>query len=166
MASNYTTNYNLCQWQPTDQVQRTDFNADNAKLDAALAGLAGQLSGKADHTGLEDLEQEVESLSASVPKIVTGSYSGTTASEQTINLGFTPKAVLVCSSQGKMSFTYTGSAEYWGGLALLGAPVYSAGGRTVLEIVTNGFKVHYFENGSDRIYINLGGYAFRYLAIG
>ena len=37
MASNYTTNYNLCQWQPTDQVQRTDFNADNAKLDAALA---------------------------------------------------------------------------------------------------------------------------------
>ncbi len=29
MASNYTTNYNLCQWQPTDQVQRTDFNADN-----------------------------------------------------------------------------------------------------------------------------------------
>ena len=29
MASNYTTNYNLCQWQPTDQVQRTDFNAWN-----------------------------------------------------------------------------------------------------------------------------------------
>ena len=40
MASNYTTNYNLCQWQPTDQVQRTDFNADNAKLDAALAAKA------------------------------------------------------------------------------------------------------------------------------
>ncbi len=41
MASNYTTNYSLCQWQPTDQVQRTDFNADNAKLDAALAGKLG-----------------------------------------------------------------------------------------------------------------------------
>ena len=40
MASNYTTNYNLCQWQPTDQVQRTDFNADNAKIDAALAELS------------------------------------------------------------------------------------------------------------------------------
>ena len=40
MASNYTTNYNLCQWEPTDQVQRTDFNADNAKLDAALAAKA------------------------------------------------------------------------------------------------------------------------------
>ena len=37
MASNYTTNYNLCQWESTDQVLRTDFNADNAKIDAALA---------------------------------------------------------------------------------------------------------------------------------
>ena len=37
MASNYTTNYNLCQWEPTDQVQRVDFNADNIKIDTALA---------------------------------------------------------------------------------------------------------------------------------
>lgn len=33
---NRTANYNLCQFEPGDQVQRTDFNADNAKLDAAL----------------------------------------------------------------------------------------------------------------------------------
>ena len=39
MATNYTTNYQLNQWEPTDQVQRTDFNADNAKIDAALAVL-------------------------------------------------------------------------------------------------------------------------------
>ena len=32
MATNYTTNYDLCQWEPTDPVIRTDFNADNAKL--------------------------------------------------------------------------------------------------------------------------------------
>lgn len=38
MATNYTTNYQLNQWEPTDQVLRTDFNADNAKIDAALAG--------------------------------------------------------------------------------------------------------------------------------
>ena len=36
MATNQTTNYQLNQWEPTDQVLRTDFNADNAKLDAAL----------------------------------------------------------------------------------------------------------------------------------
>lgn len=37
MASNYTTNFGLCQWEAADQVQRTEFNADNAKIDAALA---------------------------------------------------------------------------------------------------------------------------------
>ena len=35
MATNQTTNYQLNQWEPTDAVQRVDFNADNAKLDAA-----------------------------------------------------------------------------------------------------------------------------------
>ena len=37
MATNQTTNYQLNQWEPTDQVLRTDFNADNAKIDIALA---------------------------------------------------------------------------------------------------------------------------------
>ena len=39
MATNYTTNYDLCQWEPTDPVIRTDFNADNAKIEAALTAL-------------------------------------------------------------------------------------------------------------------------------
>ena len=37
MASNYTEHYGLCQWEATDQVLREEFNADNAKLDAALS---------------------------------------------------------------------------------------------------------------------------------
>ena len=36
MASNYTENYGLCQWEAGDAFTRTEFNADNAKLDAAL----------------------------------------------------------------------------------------------------------------------------------
>lgn len=39
MSTNHTTNYNLCQWEPTDPVVRTDFNADNARLEAALSSL-------------------------------------------------------------------------------------------------------------------------------
>ena len=42
MASNHTSNYNLCQWEATDQVLRTDFNEDNVKTDAALKSLAEQ----------------------------------------------------------------------------------------------------------------------------
>lgn len=39
---NKTANYNLNQWDAEDKVQRADFNADNAKIDAALAGLSVQ----------------------------------------------------------------------------------------------------------------------------
>ena len=35
-----TEHYQLNQWNANDQVKRTDFNDDNAKIDAALAGLA------------------------------------------------------------------------------------------------------------------------------
>ena len=40
---NHTPNYQLNQWEADDRVQRVDFNADNAKIDAALAGLPVEL---------------------------------------------------------------------------------------------------------------------------
>ena len=43
MSTNHTTNYDLNQWEGTDKVLRTDFNGDNQKIDAALAGLAEEL---------------------------------------------------------------------------------------------------------------------------
>ena len=36
MSSNQTQNYQLSQWVKSDQVKMEDFNADNAKIDAAL----------------------------------------------------------------------------------------------------------------------------------
>jgi len=44
MPSKYTSNYQLNQWEPDDRVLRTDFNADNAKIDAALAGKLGRMT--------------------------------------------------------------------------------------------------------------------------
>lgn len=44
MASNYTENYGLCQWEATDQVVHTEFNEDNAKVEAALASLEERVS--------------------------------------------------------------------------------------------------------------------------
>ena len=64
MASNYTEHYDLCQWEATDQVQRTDFNADNAKIDAALDALAGQVAEKADGDDLAALSETVAEVSA------------------------------------------------------------------------------------------------------
>jgi len=58
MSTNRTPIYNLCQWEPEDPVLRTDFNADNAKIDAALAG-------KASASTVSSLQTTVNSLSAS-----------------------------------------------------------------------------------------------------
>ena len=59
MATNYTTNYQLNQWEPADQVLRTDFNADNAKLDTALKSLSDQVVQKADASTVSSLSQTV-----------------------------------------------------------------------------------------------------------
>ena len=59
MAANQTTNYQLNQWEATDQVLRTDFNADNAKIDAALAA-------KAEVASLTALSETVSGLSSTV----------------------------------------------------------------------------------------------------
>ena len=70
MSTNHTTNYNLNQWEATDKVLRTEFNADNAKIDAALkshddaiaaetAAREAAVSGKADAATVAALSQAV-----------------------------------------------------------------------------------------------------------
>lgn len=36
MPTNHTTNYQLSQWVKSDQIRMEDFNADNARIDAAI----------------------------------------------------------------------------------------------------------------------------------
>ena len=47
MASNYTSNYQLCQWEANDKVLRTEFKGDNQKIDAALKANADAISAEA-----------------------------------------------------------------------------------------------------------------------
>ena len=71
----YTENYHLNQWEPTDRVLREDFNEDNRKIDAALNGKT---------------------------EIVIGSYDGNSSSytsSQEITLGWKPQAVLVFATK-------------------------------------------------------------------
>ena len=44
MSSQKTEHYELNQWLATDQVLRTDFNADNAKIDGALKSQADDIA--------------------------------------------------------------------------------------------------------------------------
>ena len=59
MASNYTENYGLCQWEATDGVLRTDFNEDNAKIDTVLKGLSDQVNQKAAQSTVNALTEIV-----------------------------------------------------------------------------------------------------------
>ena len=59
MATNQTANYQLNQWEPTDAVQRVEFNTDNAKVDSALKSLSDRVAEKADADDLEALSATV-----------------------------------------------------------------------------------------------------------
>ena len=156
MASNHTEHFSLNQWLPDDQVKRTDFNEDNAKIDAALNDLSGGLAEKAGQAALDALAAEVakkaataalEALSqklASMPCLVTGTYTGDGTDSRLISLGFQPKALLVMREEGYSARPYTD--DYYGGLALPGKPVClqtSYGTNYILTIESKGFRVYY-----------------------
>ena len=102
MATNQTTNYQLNQWEPTDQVLRTDFNADNAKLDTALQNQADNLTALT-----EQVEEEIASLTASVAsntaalngkgncQVYSTSYTGAGTSSCSVSLPGYPMFVMV-----------------------------------------------------------------------
>ena len=91
---NRTTNYNLCQFEETDRVRRTDFNEDNAKIDAAVKAVGRRVDGleasKADKTALAAVEGKIS-------RIVTGTYAGPGGSSgvRRISLPGRPKLVLI-----------------------------------------------------------------------
>ena len=100
MASNYTEHYDLCQWEATDQVQRTDFNADNAKVDAALNTLAGQVAEKADGDDLAALSETVAGHTAALAlrgncQIYTTTYTGTGTVSRTFSFPKQPLLVII-----------------------------------------------------------------------
>ena len=166
MASKYTENYGLCQWELEDNVIHSEFNEDNQKIDAALKGLATAVNSKAEQSSLDSVSSLLTNLSGTVPKLAYGTYSGNNTNSRTINVGFTPKVVFVFSAQGGTLSYNPPTYMYWGGMAFQGGGVYSKSGSPVLEIVSGGFKVSFLESGDDRIYTNLSGDSYRYLAIG
>ena len=194
MATNQTTNYQLNQWEPTDAVQRVEFNQDNAKVDAALKSLSDQVVQKAnqsavntlitavnqkvDQSTLDSLAQTVNQKAdqtalaaaiSTIPRIVTGTYTGDGAMSRTISLGFTPKAVFVITAHGQVYDFYSGRL-YYGGLALQGHPLQWINPKVdekAMEIVDGGFMVFYntIYNGQNS-YTNVEGTEYYYMALG
>ena len=142
MAS-YTANYQLHQWESADFFLRTDFNADFAKLDAALAGKAG-------------LAELAEKLGA-----VTGSYTGDGSANRTITLGAAPVAVFLREDGDSGAILAVQN----------GAVMDEEGEVTMLTVSGQGFQVTYdayFTGVSNKVrepYANRAGVTYRYLAL-
>ena len=69
MASHQTTNFQLCQWEADDEVLRTDFNADNLKIENALSAIK--------------MVADVAYTTENAP-VVCGSYKGNNAAQRKI----------------------------------------------------------------------------------
>ena len=110
MATNYTTNYDLCQWEPTDAVQRVEFNADNAKIDAALKSLSDQVVQKANQSALNTLVTAVNQkadqtdLTAAVGRI--GALEGGKADQASLD-----QAVSTLTAADRLVFLSQTSVE-------------------------------------------------------
>ena len=100
--SEKTSNYQLNQWEATDNFLRTDFNEDNAKIDNALTLLSGRL------------------------QVEFGSYVGTgtfgPGTQNTITFSITPKIIIVVAD--------TQSTSHPGALFLAGQQYSNGFGNT------------------------------------
>ena len=174
MASQYTQNYQLNQWAAEDKVRRVDFNADNQKIDAALAGLAAGKAGTAqlEQVNISQVSQNLTQTAGTIPKIAVGAYTGDGAASKTIPLSFTPKAVLVARRDGEI-FYDNGHNYFYGGLAVTGQP---AGHKRdnildpIVQIAGSGFTVYRTtvmeSNWSTIVRSNDEGQIYHYVAIG
>ena len=107
-----TANYHLSQWKGEDRILAEDFNADNAKVDAALKAEA-EVRRTADEAETRARTAAVSSLSAALGKrgnckIWTTSYQGTGTAGPSVptSLTFPQKPVVAAIADGN-------GALYW-----------------------------------------------------
>ena len=139
-----TSNYGWKQWEAWERPAMADVNgcvtAIDSQLKASADDLAGQIAEKAE--------------------VVTGVYSGNGNSSRTINLGFTPKAVLVVTRDGMVR----NAGDLYGGLALADHPLIYANVNGV-EITSGGFTVRSVEFSGYKVACNMAGSVYYYLAV-
>lgn len=113
------------------------FTSDGSGIYKRAAGEDWEKTDKELDGRVTAVETAVEDKS----EVVFGAYEGDGAASRTINLGFTPKAVILCDDMGRQ-FQGSGTRGLFGGIAITGHPCAS-GSSKAIEIVENGFNVAY-----------------------
>ena len=155
---NQTTNYQLSQWDEEDRILRTDFNSDNAKIDAALEENTSAIAAETEArmAAINDLAE------ARNCRVVTMNYSGDGQTSRTFTFSSKPMLVIVFGNSRWM-LTINGSS--------LVVQSYlsssSSGGSTNLQSASwSGSSVTFSSPNSDASGIcNWSGAAYRLLAI-
>ena len=136
-----TTNYQLNQWAKSDRIMMDDFNADNQKIDAALAACGNC-------------------------KISYGSYTGTgeygTAHPCSLTFSFEPKLLIIGlynEGQGDPVHFIKGNTAYF---------CRNVGGTSGIHgtLSFQGNTVSWYSTDSEKHQLNYSGWPYIYLAIG
>lgn len=107
---------------------------------------------------------DISEVSNKVPEFVMGTYTGDGTVNRTIELGFTPRALLVGDETGATFKYLSGVAQWCGGLVLKDYPgKYS--GNIILSITDNGFIVSYYVSGGIYIVTNGSNRVYHYIAL-
>lgn len=127
---NKTSNYQLCQWDGEDRILRTDFNEDNAKIDAALkshansiATINSTLSGKASTSTVNSLTNTVNqkaNQSALTAEVNARTAADTAESSARIQADNTEKAAREAADTAEATARAQAVAALTAGLALKG----------------------------------------------
>lgn len=143
----------------------------NNRISTVQSNLQGQINQKQDASTAVN-----QGNLKSYVNITSGWYTGNGEENRTINLGFTPTCVIIFPNDGIIFGGYpTYSPRHvatYGGMAVTGQKAsanHEGSLATLIEIITNGFTVHYLTNGSDRdadsAYTNSNRVVYFYLAV-
>ena len=108
MPTNHTPHYNLNQWERDDRVLMEDFNADNAKIDAALGA-------KAEAATVTALSKTVSAHTTALGKkgncrIWTTSYIGDGTTSRTLTFPAKPLMLFIMGENIILRYIY--GAQY------------------------------------------------------
>ena len=126
MPTNQTANYALSQWVKPNQVKMEDFNADNAKIDAAL---------KAETDARTALAAQVAKLGNCQVWTTTYKGTGTVGPDHPTSLTFPKRPVfaMIDSGSGKPSFLLPQSGS-----------LYNAGSDDMNRLTWNGATASWY----------------------
>lgn len=155
MASNYTENYGLCQWEATDQVRREEFNQDNVKVDTALDTLAQTITQQKEL--LEEQQESITKLGNGQLYITNYTGDGET---KTMSHTFPHKPVVVMIVDMRKDFLANGRDI----IACQGKTIPTVGDDE-LQITWSGNTMSWFYSGSTEVLLNSPNQTYQIVAI-